>query len=140
METHLIDTMEEILNNDIKEIRKHTKKFEKHTTAYEKVEKANSNKKNTKKAQIELLTKKSKMQVMYESTLESYNCSLVSGLTLIFLLNSLQHKKKYQFIESMAEFILHNLTYFEKGYEMFKQMESAVRGLKVQASEVWISK
>lgn len=116
MQSCLLDPVNKIVEEDIKGIKKQSKKFDKHTVLYEKVENRISNKKNSKKNHIELLSHKSKMQIQ--------------GLALIFKLNSWQHKTRVQFLDGIANFMEYTFTYLKQSFELLNSKGDLISSIK----------
>ena len=112
----LIKPMEEIVEDEIKDLRKQSKKFDKNTNNYEKVETKISNRKDSKKSHIELLMQRSKMQTC--------------GLNLIYKLISLNNKREIHFVDSLANLMLFTLDYYSKSYNKLKQNEGTILKMK----------
>jgi cytochrome c biogenesis factor len=122
MQNCLLDPVNKIVEEDVKGIKKQSKKFDKHTALYEKVENRISNKKNSKKSHIELLSHKSKMQIQ--------------ELALIFKLNSWQQKTRVQFLDGIANFMEYTYTYLKQSFELMNSKEGLISSIKANKATV----
>jgi len=111
VQTTFIDPMDLFLK-DIRDVKDCSKKLDKYSARYEAMQ-ARHTRFYTKKVESELLTNKNKM--------------LLSVVDLVFRLNELEKRKKFQHLESVCQYMLMNYTFFEQAFKTYQQMESTIK-------------
>jgi hypothetical protein len=64
----------------------------------------------------------------------------MAGIALVTKLNELERKKKFALLQSICQFMLSYVAYFQKGSKMFSEMENFIRQISKALQQVKIKK
>lgn len=114
----LISPLQDFINNDVKIVKDHTKKYEKATSHLDSV--------LSKLGQVKKKNSQ-KVEELESELAGARKAHTGASLDVALTMNEILAKKRFEFLERMGVYMHAQMTYFHQGYECFKDLEPSMQ-------------